>query len=324
MAKARKAKASRPKTVKQAKATAYNKKNKAVKKAERKPFVECKTRSQYEIALRNRNQDDSQSMVYFNPLEKVYLGGQSTYPSGPPTGIHASACTFIPLPVFNRLSQGYRKDQMTGNAVFARSLALRTEFEFPYDANQIIHPYSVYLVCGRVKVPYAANNNTIPTDEGSTMADIQEHIESQGEEYFDAKGDALKFEKRTKRNITIDLYKKIVPRLDQNTTQQLFARPGHVQQFSGATTFTGAQSGAQQFGAHSTQPGVSLTVPTIAGGSIPHVRQNHTWVMNKKLHYTQGKDTATGGDATDPDIQNMFPNNTKDLPFALVLCSSLR
>ena len=68
MAKARKAKASRPKTVKQAKATAYNKKNKAVKKAERKPFVECKTRSQYEIALRNRNQDDSQSMVYFNPL----------------------------------------------------------------------------------------------------------------------------------------------------------------------------------------------------------------------------------------------------------------
>ena len=34
---------SKTKSVKKAKATAYNKKNKAIKKAERKPFVECKT-----------------------------------------------------------------------------------------------------------------------------------------------------------------------------------------------------------------------------------------------------------------------------------------
>ena len=246
------------KSVKKAKATAYNKKNKAIKKAERKPFVECKTRSQFEIALMNRNQDDTPSLVYFNPLTKVMLGGQANYPVGP-AGIHASACTFIPLPVFNRLSQGYRKDQMTGNAVFARSMEIRTEWEFPYDGNQIVHPYSVWFVCGRVRVPYGANNNTVPTDEGSTMEDYQEHIESQVEEYFDGKADQLKFEKRTKRNIVIDLYQKIVPRLDENTTQQLWARPGHTQTFTGATTFTGAQSGAQQFGAHSTQPGVSLS-----------------------------------------------------------------
>lgn len=296
---------------------AYKPKAKAIQKAKRRPFVECKTRSMLDIALINRNKDDTFSAVYYDPLVQRPLAGQLNYNAPPAT--YVSGFTNIPLRPFYRMSQGYRKDQMTGDSLYSRSLALRTEFEFPYDINQIVRPYSVYLVCGWVTNPTGFNNNTNPTDQGATMLDIEEHIAIQCQEYFDNKRDQLKFERNTNRNIKIDMYKKIKPNLNENTTSALTLTPGHSEVFAGATTFTGAQSGAQQFGPHSTQPGVNVNVPSTASGSIPQVRCNFTWDVNRKLHYTQGTAVPTGTDGDEEDTQAMLLNN-QWLPFACVYC----
>jgi len=301
---------------------AYKPKAKRVFKAKRKPFVECKTRSMLDIALINRNKDDSLSDVYFDPLAQQTIQGQLTY-NQPVGTTYVSGYTNIPLRSFTRMSQGFRKDQMTGNSVFSRSLALRTEFEFPYDIQQITRPYSVYLVCGWVTQPTGFNNETDITREGATMFDVEEHIQQQCKQYFDNKRDPLKFERNMNRNIKIELYKKIKPNLNENTTAQLAIYPGTTSAttYAGATTFTGAQSGAQQFGPHSTQAGVSSTTSsgTTVAGSIPHVKQNYTFNINRKVHYSDGKDTATGTDGDIEDIQNMYPNN-QWLPFACVYC----
>jgi len=299
---------------------AYAKRNKMRQKNKRKPFVECKTRSMLDVALINRNKDDSMSAVYFDPLAQQTIQGQLTYNQTVGT-TYVSGFTNIPLRSFTRMSQGFRRDQMVGDAVFSRSLALRTEFEFPYDIQQITRPYSVYLVCGWVTQPTGFNNNTDITDQGATLYDVEEHISQQVKEYFDAKRDMLKFEKKVNNNLKILHYKKIEPDRRYNTTADLAIYPGvtSATTYAGATTFTGAQSGAQQFGPHSTQAGVSSSTSsgTTVAGSLPHVRKNFTWNINRKIHYTQGKETATGTDGDIEDIQNMYPNN-QWLPFACV------
>eukprot|EP01047_Picozoa_sp_COSAG01_P066578 COSAG01_NODE_9218_length_2515_cov_1.421358_3_plen_200_part_01 len=196
----------RKNAVKKAKRNAYKKKPKAIMKAKRKPFVECKTRSMLQIATRNRNKDGTSSENYFNPCVERPVSASGVATPGSLLPQHTGAFCHLPLTCFTRMSQGVRSDQMTGDNLFSRSLVLRSEFEFPKSGDQIIYPYSVYLVCGWVTNPTAFTSQTAIKQTEATMLDVRDHIEEQVKEFFNQKLDQLTFEKSVNRNIKIDKY----------------------------------------------------------------------------------------------------------------------
>ena len=59
---------------------------------------------------------------------------------------------------------------------------------------------------------------------------------------------------------------------------------------------------------------MQIAVTHEASGSIPNVMRSHSFTMNRKIPYTEGKATAVEGEV---DTENYFPNNSY-IPFLII------
>lgn len=197
---------------------------------------------------------------------------------------NASSFTLLNLTPFTRMSQGLSDSQMIGRSIFSKNLKLKCEFQYPEGTDIVVHPQRTYLICGWVTVPTAFTSETTPTEANATMSDIRTHLVHQLQELYNQKEDSLRFLDKKASNYRIESYRRIKPNL--NTA--IAPAPNHL---------------------------VASTAGV--GGAVPLIRLNHTWKINRKVFYTEGKSTATGNDATDPDIENYYPNN-QQIPFAII------
>lgn len=197
---------------------------------------------------------------------------------------NTTSFTLLNLTPFTRMSQGLSDSQMIGRSVFSKRLRLKCEFQYPEGLDIVAHPQRTFLICGWVTVPTAFTSETTPTEANATMSDVRTHLIHQLQELYNQKEDSLRFLRKKASNYRIESYRRIRP----NMNRAIAPAP-----------FTTAEAG------------------TTSGGAVPLIRLSHTYKTGRKVFYTEGKSTATGNDAPDPDIENFYVNN-QQLPFALI------
>lgn len=195
--------------------------------------------------------------------------------------------TVLDLASYYRNSHGFEEWNVIGDTLFSKWLKLKISFQFPSGTDMIVNPVRLYLITGWVTAPSNFTNNTVPTESGATRGDLMAHITEQVKEFFDQKEDFLRFREKTTSAFKQLKWQRIVPNLNQS-----IAAP----------------------------PGQGLladeTVRTL--GAVPDVNRSFTWKTFRKVHLSQGKETANATDALNPDIQNLYPNNTNWLPVAII------
>lgn len=238
----------------------------------RRPFVEKKARDKSEMS-HIMTKDPQVTGLYPQPLLD-----QAVDPDH--NGFH-----LISLDPFNRMTQGFKEFEMTGDSVFSQSLQLKTELTFPVGQDVIIKPFRIYLIAGWVTAPYSKTANTIKNVNDVTYNDLNAYIVSQIKEYFDDSLDRLVFNQDIRRNIKIEKYSRCLP-----TVKETVFGPNTENVTSYATAY----------------------------GAPAKVERRHTWRTNRKIHYTKGKeltDTNTSPAPGSELVQNWFPNESW-LPFA--------
>lgn len=261
---------------------AYNKHRKTNFGIRRAPFVETKRRVHGEIAILNSAMDGTASTEYQNPLNGLSIPNNDAF-------------TLLDLASYYRNSHGFEDHNVLGDALYSKYLKLKTQFRFPEGTNMIVNPVKVYLITGWVTQPAGFTNNTTPTDQGATASDLRAHISNQLKEYFDSRSDYLKFAEQQTANVKIEKWQAIKP----NLNGAIAAVPGQI-----------------DFPEDATKPEGTRVIRST--GAVPIVNRSFTWKTMRKVHLTHGTQTATGNDAPNPDIQNLYPNHNNWLPFALV------
>lgn len=276
----------RPKGSKNLKKTtkrgAYNKQRKKNFQIRRAPFVETKRRVHNEIAIMNSNSDGTPSANYQNPINGL------TVPNN-------DAFTLLDLASYYRNSHGFEDHNVLGDALYSKYLKIKAQFRFPAGTSMIANAVKVYLICGWVTQPSGWTNNTTPTDQGATAADLRSHITNQLKEYFDQRADYLHFTEKQTANVKIEKWISVKPDLNSN----IAANPGQI-----------------KFPDDPTKPDVDPIIRTT--GAVPIVNRSFTWKTMRKVHLTNGTDLPTGTDAPAPDTQNLYPNHNNWLPFAII------
>ncbi len=273
----------RPKGSKNLKKTtargAYKPGRKRAFQKRRAPFVETKRRVHNEIAIMNSNQDGTPSANYQNPINGLSVPNNDAF-------------TLLDLASYYRNSHGFEDHNVLGDALYSKYLKLKAQFRFPTGTNMLVNAVKVYLICGWVTQPSGWTNNTTPTDQGATAADLRAHVTNQLKEYFDQRADYLHFTEKQTANVKIEKWISIKPDINNN----LAANPGQI-----------------DIEDDPTKP------PTIrTTGAVPIINRSFTWKTMRKVHLTQGTSTPTNTNAPDPDIQNLYPNHNNWLPFALI------
>ena len=197
------------------------------------------------------------------------------------------AITILHLDSFLRMSHGFNEQNMIGDAVYSRLIKAKYQFRFPEGTNQLVNPCKVYLIQGWVTVPSAFTSNTSPTESAATLPNLRSHIQEQLKEYFDQREDFLRFRELTTSNMKILSWREIKP-----PRTQIPAAPSVI---------------------FNTDSELHVTV-----GTPPMINRSLTWKVNRKIHYSEGKEVAAGSGTTfTHDIQNLYPNQSW-LPFAVV------
>lgn len=238
----------------------------------RRPFVEKLGRDKSEMS-HIMTKDPQVTGLYPQPLLPQEVDPDQN-------GFH-----LISLDPFNRMTQGFKEYEMTGDSVFSQSLQLKTELSFPVGQDVIIKPFRIYLICGWVTAPYSKTANTLKNVNDVTYNDLNAYIVAQIKEYFDDSLDRLTFNQDIRRNIKIEKYSRCLP-----TVKETVFGPNTENVTSYATAY----------------------------GAPAKVERRHTWKINKKIHYTKGKeltDNNTKPSAGDELVQNWYPNESW-LPFA--------
>ena len=273
----------RPKGSKNMKKTtkkgAYAKGRKRNFQIRRAPFVETKRRTHGEIAILNSDPDGTESANYQNPLNGL------TVPNN-------DAFTLLDLASYYRNSHGFEDHNVIADSLFSKYLKLKMQVRFPAGTNMIVNPVKVYLITGWVTQPAGFTNNTTPTDQGATAADLRSHITNQLKEYFDSRSDYLKFTEKQTANVKIEKWQSIAP----NLNKAIAAVPGQID----------------------TENDPAKPAQIRSTGAVPIVNRSFTWKTMRKVHLTHGTQTTTGNAAPNPDIQNLYPNHNNWLPFALI------
>jgi len=275
----------------------------------RAPIVETLQRTSSIVASRNGHG------VYKMPETQDPNGIQTHFTYGDPQQPlnwhivpNDDAFYNIPLSSFLRIQRGLRTDEFTGDQLTAKWLNTRIEVNFPN--GEIIQPsagstetfrnmtiqenYKVYAIWGYVTAPLHA---PVADDSGDrkviseiTQQDLTDHIKSQIKPYFDDNYDPLSFTPKATTNMKIEKYIRLKPPLDSSIPTQ--AVPVQVTTDSEGTN-----------------------LPLAPHGSIPNVMRSHSFKMNRKIHYEEGKPV----DSSEPDKENNFPNNSW-LPFCILYC----
>lgn len=248
----------------------------------RAPFVETKRRIHNEVAIMNSATDGTASANYQNPINGLTIPNNDAF-------------TLLDLASYYRNSHGFEDHNVLGDALYSKYLKLKTQIRFPTGTSMLVNAVKVYLICGWVTQPAGFTNNTTPTDQGATAADLRAHISNQLQEYFDQRADFLHFREKQTSNIKIESWQRIAPDLNKATA----APPGQI-----------------LFPEDPDKPDQDPAIRTT--GVVPIVNRSFTWKTMRKVHLTNGTDLPTGNNAPNPDTQNLYPNHNNWLPFALI------
>ena len=169
------------------------------------------------------------------------------------------ALTQIPMVSFLVQHQGLAEDEMIGNSIYAKYLKCKMQFKLPEGINAIKHSADLYVVAGWVKAPYAATSFTGVTPPNVLPTHINDHIAKHVKDFFDQREDKLRFISKQNTNIKITHYRRIKPN-----------RNGALGVPAQAYSTAGA-------------PGFSIV------GGNPIINHSVTWTINRKIHYTHGK-----------------------------------
>ena len=177
--------------------------------AKRRPFVEIKSRSHYD-------------------LWKTF-GGSTTFPNvdtitDPQVGEYMIDSQDQPLrskmfPVWSYMNpvQGVTEQDMLGTTLTAKFLTAKVNFRFP-QIIQTVNP-KYYIIHGWVKVPMNLTEFTTPTRSGLTRSQLLQHIIQHVDRDFNQDGDDefLQFKQATNKDYIV-LGKRLV-RPNQNRLQ---------------------------------------------------------------------------------------------------------
>lgn len=198
------------------------------------------------------------------------------------------AFTLLNLASFYRASHGFGEHNIIGDAIFSKYLKLKIQMRFPEGTSMIVNPVKLYLITGYCTAPTQWTNNTTPTEADATQTYLFAHITNQLKEYFDEREDFLRFREKTTSDVRILKWQKLTPTLNQ----AIAAPPAQVIDGEDGELIRSV-------------------------GAVPFVNRSFTWKTFRKVHLSEGKELATGNDATNPDTQNLYPNN-QWLPFAII------
>ena len=189
------------------------------------------------------------------------------------------ALTMIPMSSMLVQHQGLGEDEMIGNSVYAKYLKCKIQFKLPEGINAIKHSADLYVIAGWVKSPYAATSFTSVTPPNVLPSNINDHVAKHVKEFFDQREDKLRFIPKVNTNIKINHYKRIKP--NRNGALGI-----------PATAYSS----------------MSPSGYNVAGGN-PIINHSVTWTINRKLHYTHGKNI---------DLYSTMFLNSSWLPFVVI------
>lgn len=210
-------------------------------------------------------------------------------PNGVPNGItttHAinfdHAYEFVPVWSFLSMTRGIGADQMIGNSVYAKYLKQRIVITLGHGNStpgvagiaeelRVIH--------GWVTAPLCLSAYTTPNNTALDRGDLQVHIQNQVKEFFDDRGDPLRFQPKNPSCLKILGNRKVVRKASQYNMQ-----PHAVYDTDQAEI--------------------------VYEGTGDEVTVNCTWPMNKKIHYQES--THQSGEAD----HWYYPNHSW-LPFTM-------
>lgn len=286
---------------------AYKPKVKAQMIKRRAPLVETKQRDTATVALIN-NHPVLKKDVNASPdaVQPFYTMGDPDQPMNWRLIPNDDGFTNIPLRSFLRNKRGLQDYQMIGDSITSKWLNLRVEVRFPQ--GELIHRdptnasetsrnmmiqenYKLYMICGWITAPVNAPINDDSLDRivrsKMTQADLNTHIKTQIQPYFNDNIDPLSFIPKSTANIKIDKYIRLKPNLANAIPTQ--ADP--------ITMLNG-------------------TSPTsLSTGSIPNVLRSHSWKVNRKIRYSYGQQPDP--DPSKPELENNYPNESW-LPFCII------
>lgn len=176
---------------------AYKPKNKRKFMKKRQPFVETKSVTGEEQAIK------AASISLLDPTD--YLQLQT-----------ATAVTMLNPTSFLCMQQGIGEDQMIGLSVFSKYVKMKIQLKLPEGAYAIQHPCDLYLVHGWVKAPMGLTSFTTPTAQACTITDIKLHMLNHVKDFFDEREDKLRFIPRSNTNIKIKGYRRV--KANRNST----------------------------------------------------------------------------------------------------------
>lgn len=207
----------------------------------------------------------------------------------------------LPLTSFLRNQRGLRTDEFTGDQLTSKWLNTRLEVKFPngeiiqdgantFRNMTIQENYKLYAIWGYVTsplhAPVADESGDRKTISEITQQDLTDHIISQIKPYFDDNYDPLSFTPKATTNMKIEKYIRLKPPLPTSIPTQAVPIQRTID-----------------------SEGNALPIPP--HGSIPNVMRSHSFKMNRKIHYEEGKQPDA---PALPDSENNFPNNSW-LPF---------
>lgn len=257
---------------------AYKKNRKAQMVKRRAPMVETKRRVHGVITSLNRAVDGTPSANYQDSVGGLSIPNNDAF-------------TLINLASYMRNSHGFLEHNVLGDSLFSKYLKLKIQIRWPEGSDMIVNPVKLYLITGWVTAPAAYTNNTTPTEGAATQSDLFAHLTHQLKEYFDEREDFLRFREKTTSNLKILRWQSLKP----NLNSAVAAVPGQIDVENDPAK----------------PPNIRPT------GAVPFVNRSFTWKTMRKVHLSEGTALATGNDATNPDIQNLYPNN-QHLPFAVI------
>lgn len=283
MTKKEKKKANPKNMKKTTKKGAYKKAQKKQMSVRRAPIVESKKDERYEWSGKTYHNTPGGSPATWidNLVFRDLPVGDNPYSLDPPK---PNYCISDCPQTYMFRTQGLGETDMVGQSIFIKYLKMKFEFKLPEDNGLIHFPQcQMYLVHGFIEKSLDANENTVPTLTNLTRADINAHIQSQVNEYFQNAKEPLRFQPKGRNFTTV----KILGKKEVKFNKAKSILPDPVR--TGATA-------------------------TDQWGSLPTKIVDCEWPMMKKVRYENlPQGTASGNPGS--RAANFFVNHTDSLPF---------
>ncbi len=221
---------------------AYRKNKKLAWSTRRAPIVETKKRTQSDIATGSAHADNIPDGI----IVTTALAFDQAY-------------HFVPVWSFLSMTRGIGPDQMIGNTVYAKYLKSRIIITL---GSNLATPgltgvaEELRVIHGWVTAPLCLTSYTTPNDTALDRSGLQKHIHDQVKEFYDDRGDPLRFNPKRTSCLKILGNRKIVRKADQYNMQP--------------------------------QPYFDTDqADLLVAGTADEVTVTTTWPMNRKIFYQQ-------------------------------------